>query len=202
MGIILKRTEKNLPEYRQIKYLYRSAFPAEERAPFRLLMKRRGREGVDFWAVYADEACAPSGGSGTEREGAASEGLVWVGLAYVISTEHLAYLFYLAMDASCRGKGYGSGTLQDLIRQYADKNLLIAIEQLEEDAPNYTERVKRKQFYLKNVLRELPCKIREAKMIYEALGTKEPVSPQEYKQMMQRYLGPVFKHLIPTEILQ
>ncbi len=182
MDITLKRTEKSLPEYRQIKHLYQSAFPAEERAPFRLLMKRRRREGVDFWAVYAEDS--------------------WVGIAYVIKSENLAYLFYLAMDPSCRGKGYGSDTLRALKREYADKNLLIAIEPLQEGAPNYEQRVRRKQFYLKNGLKELHCKIREARMIYEALGTGETVSPTEYQSMMHRYLGPVMKHIISTEILR
>ena len=36
MNIEFKRVTKKLPEYKQIKQLYFSAFPSEERAPFYL----------------------------------------------------------------------------------------------------------------------------------------------------------------------
>lgn len=40
MNIEFKRVTKKLPEYKQIKQLYFSAFPSEERAPFYLMIKR------------------------------------------------------------------------------------------------------------------------------------------------------------------
>lgn len=180
MNLNLKAVDKTLPEYKRIKKLYHDAFPMDERAPFWLLRKRADRENVDFWAVYSEEE--------------------WVGLAYVISREDLSYLFYLAIAQEVRGKGYGSAVLGAIKEKYAGSRIILAIEELDENAPNYQERIKRKQFYEKNGLRLLNCKMREAKVIYDVMGIADDVAPEEYGDMMKQYLGRFFSRLISVEI--
>lgn len=184
---------RRLPEYRQIRRLYKTAFPLAERVPFGIMMKRRGMEGVDFWAVYARQTA--------RKEECSGETAVWTGFAYVISHGDLSYLFYLAISDGCRGKGYGSAVLRALKKRYDGQKLFLAIEQIDESAPNLKERIKRKQFYQKSGFKELHCRLREARMVYEVLGIEGPLSSADFQYMMRRYFGPVWKHFITTEIL-
>ena len=48
MSVILKKADKRLPEFAEMKTLYKTAFPAEERAPFWVLKRNACKEGVDF----------------------------------------------------------------------------------------------------------------------------------------------------------
>lgn len=168
MKITLKRINFFSPDYRKISRLYRTAFPADERAPMWFMALKAENENVDFWGLYADEE--------------------WVGLAYVISEWEASYLFYLALSESLRGKGLGSKALQSLKNYYAGQRIFLALEQLDESADNYEDRQRRRSFYLKNGLKPLPLTIREATVTYDVMGTGD-VKPEEYKSMMKKYLG-------------
>ncbi len=193
MAIILKRADRRLPEYRNIRRLYKTAFPWEERVPFGVLAGRQNREGVDFWAIY--ESRKTQSGQGIVKA------VNWVGFVYVISYEDLSYVFYFAIDDNCRGKGLGSAALRAVRKKYAGRKLFLAIERIEENAPNLEERIRRKQFYLRNGFEELHCRLREGKMVYEVLGTEGPLSPRRFRTMMWRYFGPVWRRIIFTEIV-
>lgn len=171
MRITMKRVKSSLPEYKKIKRLYLTAFPPEERPSFFTVMSRAYREDVDFWGVYADGR--------------------WVGLAYVISMGDLSYLFYLAVSETQRGKGCGSAIMRTLKRMYEGQRLFLALEQLDESADNYEERVRRRQFYLKNGLKPINCRIREGSVTYDVMGTSDSPEPWEYRKMMREYLGKV-----------
>lgn len=168
MKISLKRINAFSRDYKKICTLYKTAFPADERAPMWLMTLKANGENVDFWGLYADEK--------------------WIGLAYVISEMDASYLFYLALSESSRGKGLGSKALQSIIMQYEGQRLFLALEQLDESADNYAERKRRRNFYLKNGLKPLPVTIREATVTYDVMGTGD-VQPNEYKTMMKKYLG-------------
>lgn len=84
MNIEFKRVTKKLPEYKQIKQLYFSAFPSEERAPFYLMIKRTKRENVDFLAIYCEKK--------------------WVGMIYIINYLDLSYVFTLLLMTVKEGK--------------------------------------------------------------------------------------------------
>lgn len=155
-------------DYREISRLYRTAFPADERAPMWLLTMKSGKENIDFWGIYADGE--------------------WVGLAYVISEGSASYLFYLAMSEDRRGKGLGSRAMQSLLIHYEGQRIFLALEQLDESADNFEERQRRRKFYMRNGLKPLPLTIREATVTYDVMGTG-PVKPEEYESMMKKYLG-------------
>ena len=59
-------------------------------------------------------------------------------------------LLYLAISDAVRGKGYGSAVLQAVQKKYAGKRIILNIEEMDEQAANYAQRVKRKAFYQKN----------------------------------------------------
>lgn len=168
MKITLKRINAFSPDYRKISRLYRTAFPADERAPMWFMALKAERENVDFWGLYADGK--------------------WAGLAYVINENDASYLFYLALSEELRGKGLGSKALQSLLIHYEGQRLFLALEQLDEAADNFDERQKRRRFYLKNGLKPLPLTIREATVTYDVMGTGD-VKPEDYENMMKKYLG-------------
>lgn len=168
MIITLKRINMFSKDYKKISRLYRTAFPADERAPTWFLAMKSGNDNVDFWGIYAD------------RE--------WVGLAYVISEGSASYLFYLALSESMRGRGIGSRALQSLLIHYEGQRIFLALEQLDEFADNFEERQKRRKFYMRNGFKPLSLTIREATVTYDVMSTGN-VSPEEYESMMKKYLG-------------
>lgn len=77
-----------------------------------------------------------------------------VGFAVLVKNAECAYLYYLAMDIRQRSKGYGSATLQKLMEVYSDLQLILDFEDPNEEADNREQRMRRKEFYLRNGLHE------------------------------------------------
>lgn len=178
MKITLSRINLFSPDYGKISRLYKKVFPADERAPMWVLTTKSGRENVDFWGLYANGE--------------------WFGLAYVVSDESVSYLFYFAVEESMRKKGFGSKSLQALKKKYSDRRFFIALEQLDEAAENYDERLKRRNFYLRNGLKPINCTIREATVIYDVMGTGN-IEPEEYESLMRNYLGKRVSRLVSMQ---
>ena len=178
-------------ELSAVERIYTSSFPDEERAPMRML-KTRARTGRgDFLAAVDDEKI--------------------IGMAYVVCLRDLAYLFYLAIDKDMRAKGYGTKTVRALMKRYSGRRFFLALEQLDENADNYAERVRRHEFYKSCGLHDLPFKIKEATVIFSAMGVRLTengkdggaftILPEEYKELTDRYLGFFMRHIIDMRLL-
>ena len=168
MIISLRKINFFSKDYKKISRLYRTAFPADERAPMWYMAMKAENENVDFWGIYADNE--------------------WTGLAYIINEGTASYLFYLALSEELRVRGLGSKAMKVLKSFYSNQRLFLALEQLDETAENSEERIRRRNFYLKNGLKPLPLTIREATVTYDVMGTGE-VRPEDYEKMMRKYLG-------------
>ena len=92
--ICFKKVAKQLDDYKSVKELYLSAFPAVERVPFWLLMKKSKNDGVDFYAIYDEEK--------------------WIGLIYAITDGEVVYVYYYAISEKERGHGIGVAVQQTL----------------------------------------------------------------------------------------
>lgn len=114
----------------EVKGLYTDVFPGHERIPFWLLMRRARLSSVEFLAYYDEDR--------------------FVGFTYLVRIDDLAYLFYLAVNPKIHSKGYGSRILQSLEDQHPDCRIGLDIEAVTASAENYEQRVKRRDFYLKN----------------------------------------------------
>lgn len=169
-------------DYAKIKKLYNRAFPKEERAPF-FVMKRKGMNGKAQVLV-------------------AEEKDIFIGFLYLICYKDLVYLFYFAIDDNHRKKGYGSIILQQLQKRYEGKRLFLAREQLDEAAPNYRQRVKRHEFYLKNGFCDMPCQIKEASVIYDVMGVGGNVSSGDYDALISNWSGKIIKSLINMRLIE
>lgn len=181
MKINFKRLRSGSPEFSKVKQLYNKAFPAEERAPFLMLVLNSRKKSVDFWSVSCNGQ--------------------WAGLLYVVNYRDLSYLFYLAVDEKLRGNGIGSAVLKSAQNLYSGRRLFLAIEQLDENAENYDERLRRKNFYIRNGFSELGHKLREGRVIYEILGIGGEVTAAEYKALITGFAGSIITKLFTMEFV-
>lgn len=113
---------------KEIKELYIEAFPKEERYPFCIIKKCANNPNVEFYGIYDKEK--------------------FVGLSYLLRYEDTIFLFYLAVNKSFRGNGYGAKILSDLLQMYSDKKVILCVERPNKNIQDLKHR--RKDFYLRN----------------------------------------------------
>lgn len=178
MSLVLEEAK----DYGKIRELYLTAFPRDERAPFSMI-RRRARQG------RADMLTA-------------RDGEEFVGFVYMVCLRDLAYIFYLAIDPGKRGMGYGSAVLTELKKRYGGKRLFLAREQLDESADNYEQRLRRHEFYLRNGFEDKRFKIKEASVIYDAMGIGGEVSAEEYRELIEHWNGKIMRKLIDMRIIE
>lgn len=155
---------------KQTRHLYRTAFPREERVPLFFLFHRARKPQNSFEAVL--------------------EGQEYIGLVYTIVQSNRVYVFYLAVAAGKRGKGYGSKILKAICERYPEHTVLLAIENTSDtQAPNREQRFRRLRFYEANGFRKLKIRFCESGVVYELLGTKADVTKADFLFLMREYLG-------------
>lgn len=176
-------------EFDAVERIYNEAFPDNERAPIKMLTKRARQGKADFLGIYDGEKI--------------------VGMCYVVCCRDLAYLFYIAVEKSLRGKGFGTEAIAALLEKYRGKRFFLALEQLDKTADNYTQRVKRHEFYKSCGLHDLPFKLKEGSVTFSAMGAKSStdnsgesftVKPGEYKELTDRYLGFFMRHMVDMRL--
>ena len=89
----------------QIKQLYQTAFPEEERIPWDDLLRLIGEMHLDFAAYY---------------EG---EGLI--GFTIVYPRPEFSWFWYFAVKPELRGQGYGQQILSQVIGHYRGQSLVM-----------------------------------------------------------------------------
>lgn len=176
--MILTNAQKN--DYKLVKNLYLTAFPPEERPPFFLLKWRAIRgNGQLLVAREAEE---------------------FIGFVYLIQDEQLVYLFFFAVEDCARGSGYGSKIL-DLVKERSrGKRIFLAREPLDDGAENNGQRIRRRNFYLRNGFEDLPIHIVEQGYRFEAMGIGGPIAPEEYDALITAWLGKAFRKWIPMRM--
>ncbi|MCD7808221.1 MAG: GNAT family N-acetyltransferase [Erysipelotrichaceae bacterium] len=152
--------DKNYPNLNSIKKLYHDSFPRNERAPFKSLIKRLNKQ-TDFLAFYDDD--------------------LFVGFTYLVTMHDLTYLFYFVVDEPLRNKGYGSAILAYLEEQYTC--IFIDIEVIDVNALNYTQRLRRRDFYLRNHFKETGLGYSFFKVDYEILAFGKGFSTHHAQQL-------------------
>lgn len=118
----------NRSQWKELKKLYHSAFPSNEKKPFWLILKKR-REGI------------------SEVLGLMDEENRLVGEIITIAWQDLLLVDYLAIAQAVRGKGYGTQAMKLLQERYGDRRLLLEIETPDIPCENRQERIRRKHFY-------------------------------------------------------
>lgn len=155
-----------------LKEIYKEAFPREEKIPFWMLkMLARGSRG-EFYGVYDQDELA--------------------GLVYNVHYKDIIYISYLAVDDTKRGSGYGSRILQTIQKKYSDSRIFLCIEEMDPNAENYEQRVRRKAFYESNGFKMLSFQVKEGIVMYDAMcvADREPeITRKECDELMKHYFG-------------
>ena len=80
---------------------------------------------------------------------------------------------------------------------------MLAIEQLDQNTPNIDERIKRKNFYIKNGFYDLNFTMTEQSVTYDMLGynkDNKTVTEQEFFYLNKNFFGKVFYNLFYKRI--
>lgn len=165
MNLSTEHIKKGHRFWNEIESLAKEAFPPEEYLAPEQLARMAQADNFDFLAL-------------TEKD-------TFVGFMVVQTYKSLAYLFFLAIDASCRSKGYGSGAIETLKALYPDKKQVVDFERIDETAPNNCQRKKRKAFYLRNGYRETGLFLSYFGVDYEVMCMDSAFDAEEYKELMK-----------------
>ena len=148
----------------EVNNLAKEAFPPEEYLAPSKLVDMAKSDGFDFWALTDDDQ--------------------FVGFMVVQLHEELAYLFFLAIDYSCRSKGYGGYALETLRATYPDKKQVVDFEMLDDAASNSEQRKKRRAFYLRNGYKETGFYLSYLGVDYEVFCMEDTFDSEMFKRMM------------------
>lgn len=170
----LKNIKENKEYIKRARTLYNSAFPSAERVPFDILLFKARGSNVTFFAVV--------------------DGAEFKGLTYTVWYNDIVFIFYLAVEKQARGNGIGSQILTLIKNEFPACRLVLNIEALDDNAPNNAERIRRREFYVKNGFFGAGYNVREYSVVYENMcfgASDKPVTKEEYIALIKAYLGPV-----------
>ena len=165
---------QNKKYIQSVKALYNSAFPSAERMPFSILMHKSKGSNITFWAVVDDDK--------------------FKGLTYTVWYNDIVFIFYLAVAESERGNGIGTKILSLIKEQFPNCRLVLNIEALDEESDNNAERIRRREFYVKNGFFGAGYNVKEYSVTYENMccsKNNEPVSKEEYFKLIEAFCGKI-----------
>lgn len=176
----LLQVQKN--QWEKVKEIYLEAFPKRERKPFSSL-----RRSVKCGKVQLLTAV---------------EGNQLFGFTAVIPYKNMVMVDYLAVSGKIRSKGTGSRILQEVCKMFADKKIVLLIEQVDEQADNWQQRIARRRFYVKNGFTSSEIFIDGRSGAMEILNFGGRVTPQEYLSLQKYALGALFFRLSGIRIVK
>lgn len=160
-------TTNQLPD---IEELYKSEFPKEERKPFPLMLEKEQNGEMEILAVNSEEG-------------------EFLGLVITIIDTEWILLDYFAIKPEMQGKNIGSDVICLLNERYKDKGIVIEIERTDTECENRSQRIRRKQFYLKNGMREAGILVTLYNVEMELLTNGKRINYKEYYQIYQNIFG-------------
>ena len=149
----------------QVNALAKEAFPSKEYLAPSKLVKMAEADNFDFWALSDKDS--------------------FVGFMAVQTHRNLAYLFFLAIDSSCRSKGYGSSAIETMKATYPNKKHIVDFEMLDDTSDNNEQRTKRREFYLRNGYKETGLFLSYLGVDYEVFCMAAEFDEEEFKDMMK-----------------
>lgn len=117
---------------------------------------------------------------------------LFVCLMAIKTLKNMAYLFYLAIDSNYRSKGYGKQALEEFKKLNENFQLTLDIELIDKKAKNNEQRIKRKNFYIKNGYKETGKGIYYFGVYYEILCNEDNINFELFKELMEDIKIPDF----------
>lgn len=167
----------NLQYRRQIKEIYEKSFPKDEKFSFWILKQCAKENNIQLDVIIDDII---------EKV---------IGMRFIVNYDNITYLMYLAIDEIYRNKGFGSFVLKDLVTQ---NNIVLLC--IEKPLPGLKDdKIRRKNFYLKNGFYETNCFIEDSGVEYEFLASLKGLEITE-EDLKKRYSNmsknPLIKFII------
>ena len=184
MKLIRKNITLGLTEYRQVKEIYKEAFPESERVWSWYLLLMSKRNSVDYVAYYDDDKIC--------------------GFTYSVVSDELVCVVYIAVKNELRSKGYGSAIMDSLKEQYKGKIISLNVEELDASADNFVQRKRRIDFYLKNDMIDTGYRIRKESGDFYIFSDSDKFTADMYRSSMYRYsfgtyMAPIYKKIVFDE---
>ena len=162
------QAKRPLHWYRLYK-LYCDAFPSYERKPFSMIRSMQKKGKSDVWYF--------------EKEGKLA------GLVFTINSDDVILIDYLAIAPNRRGEGIGSAIITKLQKYYKGKGIFVEIESVFDECDNLNERMRRKDFYLKNGMIPMKVMVILFGVEMELLGINCQLTYDEYYSFYQDNYG-------------
>ena len=162
------KVTKKSPWLPQVKALYESAFPANERIPIKHLLDDKIKRA--FWAFF--------------------DGDLFCGFSNSITHGDITNIVYFAVVPELRSRGYGSQILQAIRRQHPDTRIVVDIEVEEDskDAEELERRNRRREFYLRNGFGAAPVEYHWQGEHYRLLSAGGTVTDKEFRDFWKEIL--------------
>ncbi len=182
MSINLRPLNQDDDNYLRVIDLYKSAFTTSQNIPSWLLRFKLRKGKVGFNVIYENDT--------------------WIGLIYMTEHKGIVFVHYFAISESCRSGGYGSKVM-DLIKvKHAGKKIVLNIEKLDKQTPNYQQRVKRKAFYQRNGFNSSGYIVQEPREELEMLIFGGCISKEEIEAMYKHLFGRIVGFLLRPKIIK
>lgn len=156
-------------DWKKLKQLYKTAFPRYERKPLWIVRMKHRKGEADIWVIEHESEFA--------------------GMAITVNELDMVLLDYFAICDEKRNCGLGGKALQVLQKKYEGKRFFLEIESVDEEADNIEERIKRKQFYLRNGMSETGVKAHVYTVVMEILGHNCEVTFDDYIKLYHASYG-------------
>lgn len=134
MSIGLIKLQPDCSDRKRLEQINNEAFPPSERISVDEMFDLARNTDSDILGIYDQD--------------------LFVGFMVLAKNTECGYVFFLAIDHHFRSKGYGSAAIRKLLEVYSELQIILDFEEIDENADNYEQRVRRKRFYLQNGFRE------------------------------------------------
>lgn len=170
-----EKVKRRNKDYRRVISLLFSAFPPDELIPVSTLRLLALIKNASFLAFY--------------------DGDVFVGFSYIVIYKGECYIFYLAVDDEVRGKGYGSMIISWIMENHPGMNIILDVEALEEGKANYTQRLKRIEFYRRLGITDTGYRLYDNNIKYMVLASRpDEFSPERMVKCWRSYAFGLYKN--------
>lgn len=166
MSLEFIRVGHEFQDSKELDEIMMRQFPPEEYMPLDKQLELQDSGDVEIWALYDGENL--------------------VGFTTLMVTVKMAYLFFLAFDDAYQGKGYGSHVIRSIAGLYADRALTVDFELIDEKAENNAQRIKRRNFYLKNGFSETGWGLAYLGVQYEVFCMNKPFQIGCFQEMLNK----------------
>ena len=186
---------KKSPFLPQVKALYESAFPANERIPIKHLLDNKIKR--EFWAFFDDMPCENNVGNGNNEIAAVKNTATEIaatsrfcGFSNSISHGDITNIVYFAVVPELRCRGFGSKILQAIREKHPNSRIVVDIE-VEEDSKDTEElkrRNRRREFYQRNGFDASPFEYHWQGEHYRLLSAGGTVTEKEFRDFWKEIL--------------